>query len=562
MGTPWTLWRSILGEMLKVIGVTALVLVLVISFGATIKPLSDGKLLASDALKFILLASVPMLAYALPVAAGFGATLVYFRVAQDNETLAAYAGGISHRRLLAPALACGVGLMAVLMALNEEVIPRFLRQMERMITVDLTRFVAQEIQRGRAVEFNSGRLMIIADQARRVEPTKSSGATDQILLTPFAAIELNEQGQPTSEATAQAASLWLYPAGTIAGMDETQPVVWLRLRNVLVYQEGKGLGGFRDQVDQRWPVPNTFRDNPKFLTWGELSELSGHPERINWVDGARRKLAFALAERRGVEALQRDAKALGQLWMLDERGRPLVLYTSQVTWVNDHWKLWPVAPGGSVGADISRVSVSGDGATTDSITRFFADEAALYYTTPPEQAGGRLDFRLVLTRVRASEAREGAERPSLSLPGVRPADDPAPELLDLPVNELLARAQARIGGTSAPDPVLAEPISNLQTQMLRLSRSVLAKRHERMAMAASCLLTVITGAITALRLTRKLPLTVYLWTFFPALGCLVTISGGQQMTDFSGVPGLWLLWSGAGALLVYAVVLYRGVARH
>ena len=81
-------------------------------------------------------------------------------------------------------------------------------------------------------------------------------------------------------------------------------------------------------------------------------------------------------------------------------------------------------------------------------------------------------------------------------------------------------------------------------------------------MAASCFVIVIAGAVISLRLSRRLPMTVYMFTFVPAVICIVTISGGQQMTIQNGPSGLLLLWSGVAGLLAYTFFQLRALARH
>ncbi len=81
-------------------------------------------------------------------------------------------------------------------------------------------------------------------------------------------------------------------------------------------------------------------------------------------------------------------------------------------------------------------------------------------------------------------------------------------------------------------------------------------------MAVAGLVMIVTGAVTALRLRGKLPLTVYLWSFFPALATVLTISSGQQMVEPMGNVGLILLWGGVAALAAYSMVAYRVVCRH
>jgi lipopolysaccharide export LptBFGC system permease protein LptF len=104
--------------------------------------------------------------------------------------------------------------------------------------------------------------------------------------------------------------------------------------------------------------------------------------------------------------------------------------------------------------------------------------------------------------------------------------------------------------------------ASLRKKIDEVLREALSKQHERWAMAASCLVVMLTGAITALLLSQRMPLTTYLWTFIPGLISWVTISGGQQLTEQSGTRGLLMMWSGVGLLGVYAGVMYWRLSRH
>ena len=101
-GMPGLLTRYMAGELLKTILLTAAVLVAVIAFGTAIKPLSRNLLGGADILKYVMFAMVPMMEYALPFAAGFGATLVMHRLAGDNEIVAMNSCGLSPRRIFRP----------------------------------------------------------------------------------------------------------------------------------------------------------------------------------------------------------------------------------------------------------------------------------------------------------------------------------------------------------------------------------------------------------------------------------------------------------------------------
>jgi hypothetical protein len=70
-GIPWTLWRHVAWELLRMFVVTTSVIVTVIAFGAAAKPLADNTIGADTILKYVALAMVPMLQFAMPFAAGF-----------------------------------------------------------------------------------------------------------------------------------------------------------------------------------------------------------------------------------------------------------------------------------------------------------------------------------------------------------------------------------------------------------------------------------------------------------------------------------------------------------
>ncbi len=120
----------------------------------------------------------------------------------------------------------------------------------------------------------------------------------------------------------------------------------------------------------------------------------------------------------------------------------------------------------------------------------------------------------------------------------------------------------RRANTHGPDAFVSGPAEDLAKRLKRLEREVVSKRHERWANAAAGLVMVLAGALTAMRLGGSLPLTVYLWSFFPALLALVTISAGQQVTHRMGMGGLALLWGGVGILAAYAGAAFWTVRRH
>jgi lipopolysaccharide export LptBFGC system permease protein LptF len=567
---PWTLWLSTFGDLAKLTVLSGAVLVTIIAMGAAIKPLSDGALEASDALTFVALAILPMLAYVLPFAAGFASTLVYHRLSSTNEATAAYAGGISHRVVLAPALAMGLLLAGVLGVLNEVAIPRMLREMASLITVDITRMLAQQVERGKAVRLDD-RTLVFADRSARVTPDPSSDALEQVVFTNFVAIRLDGAGRPAQEVTSKSATLWLFPpqASGEASTPDQRPteasLVVLQMDGVIAGDD-LGVGGFRDSSQVVFRVPNIFWDSPKFLSWDRLHALRRTPEILNWLDMQRKSLAMEAArvEVWGMigDALRRE----GRVTLLDARGAAVEVLGTALEPRADGSRVAPVPSIGGVFVRHARAGAQGDVALET-----LADEAFLRPVAANDPRGERrVVFTLELSNARTREGlRDFASVPSrtsTTLAGLVLAmrqgeERPETARLATPSIELLRQTQP-LAESQGPDAPVARAHKTLRESVARVHRDVLSKRNERFSMAASCLVITLTGAGAALLLSQRMPLTTYLWTFFPGLVCTATISGGGQFTKQLGGPGLMLMWSGVALLLAYTLFTYYRLRKH
>ena len=123
---PLLLFRYILRDLFRVVMLTTAVLVSVIAFGAAIRPLADDHILGPGKIAvYIILATVPMLQFALPFAAGFASTITFHRMTSDNEFVAIAASGISYRKVLFPVILLGLILTGVMVFLTQSMIPKF-----------------------------------------------------------------------------------------------------------------------------------------------------------------------------------------------------------------------------------------------------------------------------------------------------------------------------------------------------------------------------------------------------------------------------------------------------
>lgn len=555
MRLPRTLLVHITVEFGKLLLVTTAVLLAVIAFAVTVKPLADGKLQPLEALKFMGLASFPMLAYALPFAACFSATLVYHRLASENEAQAAASGGVSHRALLLPALASGIVLAAGLSALHEVAIPRFLRSMERLVKADTAELLVRMVRRGEAVQL--GGRWIYADWAQRVAPPAGSTAVDQIVLKNAVLISTDKDFRPITEGTAELVAVGFYRMGEADASGSRMRVV-LRAKNMVGRERDRAI--VRQELVQlpTFDVPSLLEDNPKFLTWGELRELRTKPEAMNFIERRRSLLALEIARADSLEGIKSSLTSRGVAEFTDSEGRLLsVRGTGVVPDPEGGYRI--VVPSGS-SVETRRAASAGGAAL-----RMVSASARLIPTAPDELSTGAVQFKLELTRPETysgagTDERAGGTLSQLVLAGLRSRTDRGETLSSQSGAELLRTAAKGSWGPGAGSVQAAA--TDLRKKSDELSREVTSKQHERLAQSACCLIMVLTGAVVALRFSQRQPLTVYLWSFMPALVGLVSISGGQQLAHTVGPWGLALLWGGLAVLLAYTLLNFRVVARH
>lgn len=545
---PLRIWGLLSEDLWRLAALTLAALSGIVAFAAGVRPLAEGQLGPADALRFMALALIPMLQFTAPFAAGFTSTLVYHRFAADNEHLAASAGGISHRSVLAPALGLGLTLAIVVAGLSHFVIPTFLRSMQELVTRDVARMLISSIEDGDSVELNG--LAIHADRAIRGQPDPARGVTDRLFLTGVVAYDAAPDGTILAEIAAERAEVLL---STERQGADTVTMVHMRLEGAVGKQQGQGIGevGTIRRIGP-WIVPNAFSENPNFYTFTRLGELRDQPERHQTVDLLRRRLAAALTVRRAERLLVASIAGESRIVLTDALGQRVAIRAADVRREEGRWRLLPNGDGG----------IEVDWALSDGARRRQIAEHA-WIRIRAEETAGPATVSLELAQVRTPDAG-GASRERLLIEQLRLGSDPGADLYDLNAARLLAEAD-RVIEQSRDDPEIASLIArraDLQDRIDRLHRDITGNHHERFALAAACLLMTLTGAIVALRLREGMPLQVYLWSFFPALAAVITIAGGENAVSENLFIGLLVLWGGVAALGAYTLFEYIRLRRH
>jgi len=597
MRFPLTLWRLLTIDLWRVLLLTAAVVVAVTSFAFGVRFLADGQLGPVLAVRVMFYMVIPMLQYALPFAAGFGATLAYHRFATDNELTASLAGGISHRRALVPALATGVVLALAVLALTDQIMPRLLRATQELVTRDFAQLLTASIARGESVRLGDeggDNKQIYADSIQPIGPDEPTGAYASMILSGVVALDIDKNGEIKSETSSREAYLWLYRVSGSAlsesGADaDVITSIVLTPRDVV----GRTQGGMIEGDPPTWVyhVQSGIKDDPKYLSWWQLEETKARPETINWIDRERRTLAAILGEREMIVEISKGLTATGTATLrrkVESAASGLAGGTVSIKSAGfgafdavKGWALLPVKGGQFV--EVTTTIGAGNSATGRRVQR--AREAFVTAGTlqapgasakaAANQAAGTLT--LVMERVSTSAVTEDETADSSRVPAGQIARYQLDRLVPVAAkgenedqsgskNDWSARTSAELleavkAGAAAKDARVESAAAALSKSIASMVREVVSKQHERLAYAAACVVMVLCGSVLAMRLSAALPLTVYLWSFLPALGCVLTISSGQRLTYQYGAPGLALLWGGVAAMAVFTLIVYRRLGR-
>lgn len=564
MRLPWTLWLSMSVELWRLVLLTTAVLVAVIAFALAIKPLASGQLGPVEAVRFMLVAMPPMLSYALPFASCFGATLAYHRMVTDNEVVAAHAAGMSHRAVLGPAVVSGLLLAGLLALLNAQIIPRFVRTMQEMVADDLARVIVNKIESGQPVERRD--MILSAKTARVLDAAEIPGASTRLYLTGVVMLLLDDQGNPQHEVFADAAQVTLMPGGRDPELGDVPGQVLFQVRTGVAHASDGTEASVSGQTFAR-PLPTAFRDDPGFLTTQELDALDREPERMNFIDWRRVDLAYHLASRVLMDRIADDLR-LGGSARFEREGETILLRAAGLRGREDdngtrqYW-LRPMEASRSVEVEVRRTEVGG----LSRLDTFQAHRAFLTVDLGADWRTRELSLDLTLrsfapTDLASStfDERTAPIREQTEWTGLRVEGSPEAELLGRSSAELLA-ASAEWTRKVGPDAELSAVADALQRRVLQLGREVAGTRHARLAMAVSCLVMIVGGALASMRLKAAQPLVIYCWAFFPAIAALVTISTGKEMVHRSGLEWLVVLWGGVAAIGLLSLLSFRSVAR-
>lgn len=548
-----------MADLVRIKLLTATVLVSVIAFGAAIRPIMQNLLGAEDLLQFVTLASVPMLQFALPFAGAFAGTIVYARLAADNEILAMSSAGLCYRRILMPAIGLGLVLFVAMAILLDAGVPRFWTSMQRLITRDVTRLFVGAVERGEALVIDNTQLY--ADEVAVIPGSADGiGPTSRLALVGVAAIELGPDGRPVTEFTAELATVDVYRENDSAYLK-------LLFRNATAYNSEEGaLVSVPQAEPEAIDLGKGIRLKPKDL---DLRGLIGVWRDVEHYHAVAEPRARAIAALGAVDCWSCIAERLesdGAVRLVDANGRRAF----EVRNARVEGEKLVARKGATLElVELDRGSAGRRAEVSEAILR-----------PDPRAREGELAFELVVSGDRAVAQTvdnrgntNGRWPPRLT--SLMPSACAITDRSARSVDELSAEASALAsnGAMNAAD-AQVNPIFRAQTnaisatnamnESVRVVRAdIVARIVQRINQSLCAPLMLILGAVLAIRLRGSNPLQVYLLAFIPSIVAVLLISGGEQMLrESTSVLGIFIATSGNIGLASMILIAYRQVARN
>jgi len=567
-----TLHAYLLKDLLKVTLLTLVALTLLMSVLAIIQPLQKLGLAGRQLLELFLYTIPVMLSLTLPVATLFASTLVYGRFSQDNEMLAARASGISTLSLLRPALAVGLVVTVLSLAMINVVAPKlsslaglvqdnirqiFFHQLKSRGYADYSRGSDRHVIHADSVDQDANGLYGIVYVVQTAPPGKAS-LPQQKPLDPRA------DGKDKGPRRPGVTLAW----STFASLDFTRDpngedeVVIRAVEPSLVTTGGvSGLPvGTSKVVEFVMPMDNPIKEKTSFYSWTDLLDTLRDPGRHSAVRREMTKIREGICSDMlagEIAGAVQAGKSYNRFAQGDER------FEIKAAWAEPDktgTALKSIKPDDRKGTLVT-VIIRRGGKTIEDIT---ARQGQVMLTwsrlTGKPQVTIKLDVDVTVNYLGVSPRRVSRAatwtRGELPLPEDIMARAAAIELPDLYNNDPRKLTS---------DPKVLSAIDRMKNRRIpQLHSDLIAELHVRVAYGASCFLMVAMGAALGLMFRGGQFISAFALSAVPASAVIIMLLMGKAMVRnpaSSDMLGLACIWGGIAGLLVANLVIYARLAR-
>jgi len=544
-----TLSAYVLRELLKAFVLTVIALAALFTMAGGLVSVIRFKGVTFENLVYIIPMLLPIIVtLTMPVAALFAATIVYGRLAADNELVACRAAGINVHRLFLVAMLLSVFVTAFALLSANYTIPGSIKRIEHYVRTNLRDFAFHQLRTQGRVHFGE-QYFLSADGVRNVSRSalkarnfETGRGISYMWVTSPTFLQLDAQGEVVRFTAAK---------GGLCQFDTRED----DLRVNLYVSEARGIdeNGMVVRLDgQRFFVefPRTTPRKPSMVNLNTLLEWRERPweadRLVNRIRGFREKMLAHLF----FEQCAARLNAGQDLELLDNSARRTVIRAAQADYADRQLRL--VEP---------RVAVHDE--------RF--DRAALYQA-PRGSITVQRDGGAVLVHLGVEEGRPVLVQLPRSSDYAHPREYASQTLdaLEIPasIREQWQAYSPRVLADPARDiPLsdeLAEQRSLLADKVAQMRRSIAAVIHFRFGYSASALVTILMGAALGVVFRGSQPLAAFGLACIPFAIVTILVMMGRSLAEKPGVQlvGISIIWGGLIALALADLILLRvGVRR-
>lgn len=563
-----TLFIHVFWNLVKVFLMASGVIAGIMSFGGLLRPLTENGLGIGQVGQMLAYAMPAMTTYSYPIAALFACTVVYGRLAADNEVTAVRAAGISLGPLGFgfPALVLGAIVSMLSLAMLSYLVPAMTLKVERTVVSNIGQFVVNRIEQQhqvRLVQSGSQPLTIYAKSAQVMPPDDESPPNAQVVRLEGVSIVTYGRGADDKKLQIPedfyiAREVFAYIRQPGSEEDAEQPVLLSATlkqgmkfpRSVVGRREGAIQGIVRTQDFGPFPLRSPLRENTKFMDIAKLQELSNHPERSRRMQELLEGLMRSDQQTEYLKYLQSQIDTVGIVkfkslkegdqFTLIPGGRAPTFERGKLVLPGD-----PNAPEGVRLIQQRKDKPTIETAGNQARLRVYPDAAE-------KRIGVFVEFDEAVVRFEdVHSPRAGLERSFyVDMP------EPIEEISQRTANQYANR-------TDIP----ADQARALSRNLLKQNNSVISEMHSRASFAISCLVLTLVGYGLGVMFKSGNYLNAFAVSVVPAIVSIVLIVTGQHICE--NIPqdikiesfknpkdlGLVVIWTGNAIVLALAVVL-------
>ena len=545
----FTIHRYVFRDLFKAFALGTLILSTVLGLGIMLKPLQQFSVDPANVPTLIFCTLPVTLTMVIPISALLAATLVYGRLASDNEITACRSSGIGLHSLIYPALTMALLVSMATLLLSFHVIPTFTRKFEEIIKTDVKTIIFRNIQKKGNLGNLFGNVRIHADSA----------FADQQQLVGVSVLGLD--GKKID---------WMVTARQVDVFFDTREQ---DSRVSLIFSDAVRIDNKNNMTNVGrlrigLPIPSLWRDNIKFKKHSELKAIRQDMTLFNPIAEQLRDFQQQFVVERFFQWCNNSLESDKQLKLPLADGSGWIVLRGQSCALDI-----PTKPADQRSPSENRAAIItgiDSGPIRLEFHRKNKNAAAKLYTAQQAKVGVNIVGSEPTAQINLEEVQwryagdDQALSPSLAycpVSGIAVPPEITAAAEAVGVDQITAAQDWQWAGQiNSPTVALLKLWKRLAQECDELTTEIEVELHSRLAFGISCVVLVLLGSVLGIIFRSSHLLTAFGISFIPAALCLITIFTGKHIAEqSSGEPeiGIMFLWSGIAAVTVANVLIYR-----